>query len=121
MARGCGPVIGAMMPASIANHLRTRIVGPMRSAAVPLVPSSPVVGGKPKISTVAPNEPLTGNPNDAAQIPDVLGADFPSPLRRVRPTFRSIATGPIWRLEISSSEKSVVPVPAPSGDAVGSL
>src|SRR5690348_14918683 len=67
-----------------------------------------------------PIAPRIGNPNDAVQIVAVVGALVPSPLRRVAPAFRSIATGPNRWLEMNSNDRSVVPVPT-SPDAVGNF
>ena len=43
-----------------------------------------------------PSGPLTGKPKEAVHTPAVLGAEVPSQVLRVWPTFRSIATGPRW-------------------------
>ena len=58
--------------------------------------------------------PPTGPPNDAVHSVAFGGALDPSPLRRVYPALRSIATAPKSWLEITSIDTSVVPVPVPS-------
>lgn len=88
------------------------IVGPQSTETTARSLLGPGVGGYPNSSATHPNAPCAGPPNDTAHTLLSCGTGSPSPIRCVKPTFRSSDTPPNSRLEIRTMPTSVVPVPA---------